>query len=149
MGKFKDERMNNKIHWAFWLFAILGLLWNVGGIINYMMQMKPDFVADLPDTHRAIIEGRPAWATGGFAVGVFGGTIGCLFLLLRKPLAGLVFMISLMGIFVTMIHTLQVVVAKETFAVSEIFVMILLPILVANLLIGLTFFAMKNNWLSK
>ena len=136
-------------HWLFWLIAVVGLLWNIGGIINYMMQMKPDFVATLPDTHRAIIEGRPAWATGGFAVGVFGGAIGCLFLLLRKPLAGLVFMISLMGIFVTMIHTLQVVLTKETFAISEIFVMIVLPIVVANFLIGLTFFAMKNNWLSK
>lgn len=141
--------ISKNIHWVFWVIAVLGLLWNIGGIINYMMQMKPDFVETLPETHRAIIQGRPVWATGGFAVGVFGGAIGCLLLLLRKPLAGFFFMISLIGIFVTMIHTLQVVLSNETFAVSEIFVMIVLPILVANFLIGVTFFAMKRNWLSK
>ncbi len=140
--------MNNKAHWAFWVIAILGLLWNVGGIMNYMMQMKPEFVASMPESHQAIINGRPAWATGGFAVGVFGGAIGCLFLLLRKPLAGLVFMISLMGIFVTMIHSLQVVMTKSSFSVTEIFVMIVLPIVVANFLIGFTFYAMKRNWIA-
>ena len=140
--------MNNKVHWAFWVIALLGLLWNAGGIANYMMQMKPEFVASMPETHQAIINSRPAWATGGFAIGVFGGFIGCLLLLLRKPLAGMAFMISLMGIFVTMIHSLQVVMANETFSVSEIFVMIVLPIVVANFLIGLTFYAIKSNWLS-
>ncbi len=110
--------MNNKVHWAFWVITLLGLLWNAGGIANYMMQMKPEFVASMPETHQAIINSRPAWATGGFAIGVFGGFIGCLLLLLRKPLAGMAFMISLMGIFVTMIHSLQVVMANETFSVD-------------------------------
>ena len=140
--------MSSKIHWSFWVIAILGLLWNVGGAMNYMMQMKPDFVASLPLTHRAIIEGRPAWATGGFAVGVFGGALGCLLLLLKKSSAGLLFMISLFGILLTMVHTLQVVLSKSTFSVSEIFVMIILPIVVANFLIGFTFFAMKRNWIA-
>ena len=57
-------------------------------------------------------------------------------------------MISLMGIFVTMIHTLQVVLSKSTFAVSEIFIMVILPIVVANILIGFTIFSMKKQWIS-
>ena len=140
--------MNEKAHWAFWVVALLGLLWNVGGIVNYMMQMKPELVASLPATHQAIIEGRPAWATGGFAVGVFGGAIGCLLLLVKKPLAGLVFMISLIGIFVTMIHTSQVVMANDIFSVGDIVIMIILPIIVANFLIGFTVFAAKKNWIA-
>lgn len=140
--------MNNKVHWVFWLIAVFGLLWNVGGIINYMMQMKPDFVASMPETHQTIINGRPTWATGGFAVGVFGGTIGCLLLMLKKPLAGLVLMISLVGIFVTMIHTLNALVASGEVSVGVILQMVILPILVANLLFGLTFYAIKKNWLS-
>lgn len=140
--------MNEKAHWAFWLIAILGLLWNVGGIANYMMQMKPDFVAAMPDTHQAIINGRPTWATAGFAVGVFGGAIGCLLLLVKKPLAGLVFLISLVGIFVTMIHTALVVVDNDIFSVSDIIIMIIMPIIVANFLIGFTFYAAKKNWIA-
>ncbi|MGK0272699.1 MAG: hypothetical protein ACI88H_003372 [Cocleimonas sp.] len=143
------SNLRTNAHWAFWVIAILGLLWNVGGIMNYMMQMKPDYIATVSETQRAIIEGRPAWATGGFAIGVFGGALGCSLLLLRKPIAGLVFMVSLMGIFVTMIHTLQIVMAKSSFSVTEIFVMIILPIVVANFLIGFTVYAMKRNWISQ
>ena len=65
-------------HWSFWLIVVVALLWNVAGAINYLMQTNPEFVATLPETHRAIIDGRPAWATGGFAIGVFGGALGCL-----------------------------------------------------------------------
>lgn len=139
---------DNKIHWAFWVITLLGLLWNAAGIFNYMMQMKPDLVANMPDAHRMIIEGRPAWATAGFAVGVFAGAAGCLLLLLRKPLAGMAFMLSLMGIFVTMIHTLNVALSGGALSVSVIFHMILLPILVANFFIGFTFYAIKRNWMS-
>ncbi|MEH6457671.1 MAG: hypothetical protein V7749_15190 [Cocleimonas sp.] len=140
--------MNNKAHWGFWVIALLGLLWNAGGIMNYMMQMKPEFVASMPDAHRAIIEGRPSWATGGFAIGVFGGALGCLLLLLRKKIAGPVFMVSLMGIFVTMIHALGIAVSGNDVSISVIFQIIVLPILVANFLIGLTFYALKKEWLA-
>jgi len=145
---FGLQNVKTKIHWGFWLLVLLGLFWNIAGAINYIMQTKPDFTASLPETHRAIVEGRPAWATAGFAIGVFGGISGCLLLLLKKPIAGLVFMLSLLGIFVTVIHTLNVVLSKSTFALSEIFIMVVLPLVVANFLIGLTFYAMKKNWLN-
>ena len=72
--------MNNErgqgVHWSFWLISIIALLWNVMGSINFFMQMNADIVAGLPETHRAIIEGRPLWATAGFALAVFGGALG-------------------------------------------------------------------------
>ena len=116
--------------------------------MNYFVQTNPNLVADLPETHRAIIEGRPSWATGGFAVGVFAGLLGCLMLLFKKATAGILFMFSLMGIFITMIHTLHVVLAKTTFSVSEIFIMAILPLVVANFYIGFTVFSMKKKWIS-
>ncbi len=138
-----------KPDWIFWVVVIMGLLWHAAGVMNYMVQTKPDLVASLPETHRAIIEARPAWATGGFAVSVFAGLMGCLLLLLRKPMAGMLFLLSLIGTFVTMVHTLQVVLAKTSFSVSEIFIMIILPLVVANFYIGFTFFSMKKNWITK
>ena len=66
--KIQEDEMGNEtvggVHWSFWLISVLALLWNVGGAINYLMQTNLEFVATLPETHRAIIEGRPAWATG-------------------------------------------------------------------------------------
>ena len=135
-------------HWSFWLVCILGLLWNVGGAINYLMQTNLEFVSTLPETHRAIIEGRPVWATGGFAIGVFGGAIGCLLLLFKKSQAIYIFIISLLGIVVTMLHTINMATSKISFSIGEIVVMILLPMIVAALLIWYTKIVTKKNWVS-
>ena len=136
------------VNWGFWLVCILALLWNVGGAINYIMQTNLEFVSTLPETHRAIIEGRPVWATGGFAIGVFGGAIGCLLLLLKKSHAFYVFVLSLLGIVVTMIHTINVAASKISFSTGEIVVMILLPMIVAALLIWYTKLVTKKNWVN-
>ena len=136
------------VHWSFWLVCILALLWNVGGAINYIMQTNLEFVSTLPETHRAIIEGRPVWANVGFAIGVFGGTIGCLLLLLKKSHAFYIFVLSLLGIAVTMIHTINVAASKISFSTGEIVVMILSPMIVAALLIWYTKLVTKKNWVN-
>lgn len=144
--------MNNNtvisVHWSFWLISVVALLWNVGGAINYIMQMNPEFVAKLPETHRAIIEGRQVWATGGFAIGVFGGALACLLLLMRKSCSLYVFIASLIGIIVTMIHTINVASSKINFNFPEILVMILLPIIVAAILIWYTKLTMNKSWIN-
>ena len=125
-----DKETISSVHWSFWLINVVALLWNIGGAINYLMQTNLEFVSTLPETHRAIIEGRPAWATGGFAIGVFGGALGSLLLLLRKSTAFYVFIASLIGIIVTMIHTTNVATSVIDFTPGEIFVMVLLPMIV-------------------
>ena len=142
-----DETVGG-FHWSFWLISIVALIWNVGGAMNYLMQTNLEFVATLPETHRAIIEGRPAWATGGFAIGVFGGALGCLLLLFRKSTAFYVFIASLLGVIVTMIHTINVAISKIEFSPVEIIVMILLPIIVAAILIWYTKQAVSKRWIS-
>ena len=142
-----DETVGG-IHWSFWLISVVALIWNVGGAINYLMQTNLEFVATLPETHRAIIEGRPAWATGGFAIGVFGGALGCLLLLFKKLTAFYVFIASLLGVIVTMIHTINVASSKIDFNPIEIFVMILLPIIVAAILIWYSKWAEGKAWIS-
>lgn len=136
------------VHWSFWLICVFALLWNVGGAINFFMQTNLEFVATLPETHRAIIEGRPIWATSAFALGVFGGTLGGLLLLFRKSTALYVFIASLLGVIVTMIHTTNVASSKIDFSPTEIFVMILLPIIVAAILIWYTKLVMRKSWIN-
>lgn len=129
------DKAESSVHWSFWAIGAFALIWNVLGGVNYIMQMNPDLVASLPDTHQAIINGRPAWATGGFAIGVFGGAIGSILLLLRKPAALYVFVTSLLGILITMIHTGRVATSIIKFSPAEIVVMIVLPVLVAAFLV--------------
>ena len=83
--------MNDKtvggIHWSFWVIGAITLIFNVMGAVNYFVQMNADSLASFSEQYRPIIEGRPAWATTAFAIAVFGGSLGCLLLLLRKSAA--------------------------------------------------------------
>ena len=105
-----NEQVASGVHWSFWLIGAVALLWNVAGAANYLVQvMNPEAIDSYREAERALIDGRPAWATGAFAIAVFGGSIGCLLLLLRKSAALYVFIASLLGVMVTMIHAVVVV----------------------------------------
>jgi hypothetical protein len=142
--------MNNKVAVGigrnFWIISTVGLVWNILGGVNFISQLNADFVASLPGTHRAIIEGRPVWATAGFAMTVFGGAIGCLLLLFRKSAAFHVFVASLFGCVVTMVHTTAVTSTIE-FSLFEIFLMILMPLIVAGFFTWYAKQAGNKGWL--
>lgn len=97
-----------KIHWSFWVICVVALIWNVMGCINFSMQMNPGMVVNFPDAARSLIESRPGWATGAFAIAVFGGVLADILLILKKAVAYYLFIVSLLGVIVTNIHTLQV-----------------------------------------
>ena len=105
--------MNDKhvggVHWSFWMIGVITLVFNAMGVINYFVQLTADSLASYPESYRPLIEGRPAWASAAFAIAVFGGSLGCLFLLLRKSAAFYVFIASLFGVSVTMVHIFGVI----------------------------------------
>lgn len=142
-----DENIGG-VHWSFWVIGAITLIWNVMGVINFFTQMNTDMLASMPETHRAIIESRPAWATGAFAVAVFGGAIGCLLLLLRKSAASYLFIASLLGVIVTMVHALGIVSSTTDFSLFEILLMILMPPVVAAFLIWYSKQAESRGWVS-
>jgi hypothetical protein len=150
--KYQEDAMNDKtvggVHWSFWAIGAVTLIWNVMGVMNYFMQMNAGALASFPESHRAIIEGRPAWATGGFAIAVFGGALGCLLLLFRKSAAYYVFIASLLGAIVTMIHTIRIAGPTTGFGPFEIVMMILMPLAVAAFLIWYSKQAERKGWIS-
>ena len=88
---------------AFWVIAIIATLWNLMGVAMYMYMATttPESVAENYGAAFAeIFVTKPAWATGAFAIGVFGGLLGCIGLLLRKAWSKILFIISLIGIIV-------------------------------------------------
>ena len=141
--------MNDKtvaaVHWSFWLIGAVALIWNVVGVINFFMQMNPDVLAAYRESERAIVEGRPAWATEAFAIAVFGGALGCVLLLLRKSAAYYLFIGSLLGVIVTMTHTLGIGI---DFGLGEILGIILMPLVVAVFLIWFSKQAESKGWIS-
>ncbi len=143
--------MNDKtvggVHWSFWIIGGVALIWNAMGVMNFFVQMNADMVATMPETHRAIIEVRPAWGTGAFAIAVFGGALGCLLLLLRKSAAYYLFIASLLGVIVAMTPHLDMIgsTINDPF---EIVMMILMPLVVAAFLVWYSKQTQSKGWIS-
>ena len=142
----KDESVGS-VHWSFWIIGAVALIWNVMGVINFFAQMNADALASFPESHRAIVVGRPAWATGAFAIAVFGGALGCLLLLLRKSAAYYLFIASLLGVIVQLIHTLGIARSTINFNPLDILMIILMPLVVAAFLIWYSKRAESKGWI--
>ena len=91
-----DEK-GQRVHWSFWVIGAAGLIFNLMGCMNFVAQMSADSLGSMPEAYRALVENRPGWATGAFALAVFGGVIGACVLLLKKFAAFYVFIASLIG----------------------------------------------------
>ena len=142
-----NDKAVSSVHWSFWVISAVALIWNVMGVINYFMQMNADALATYPEAERAIVEGRPAWATGAFAIAVFGGAVGGLLLLLRKSAAFYVFIVSLLGVIVTHIHTFRVASSTVDFGPAVISA-ILSSLVMAVFLIWYSKLAERKAWIS-
>jgi hypothetical protein len=142
-----DETVGG-VHWSFWVIGAVALIWNVMGVINYFMQMDTDALAAFSETARALVEGRPAWATGAFAISQFGGMLGCLLLLLRKSAAIYLFIASLLGVIVTVTHTLGMAGSTIDLTPAEIAGYILMPLAVAAFLIWYSMHTKSKGWIS-
>ncbi len=73
------------------------------GVMSFMLtEMKVEAVMSrYPQQQRDYFESFPLWAVAFWAIGVFGGVIGCVLLLLKKRLASPVLFASLIGAIVS------------------------------------------------
>jgi hypothetical protein len=137
-----NDKIVGDVHWSFWVIGVVALIWNIMGGINFFMQMNPDSLADYPEAARSLVEGRPTWATAGFAVAVFGGALGCILLLLKKSAAYYLFIASLLGVVVTNIHTFGIT------SSTEIWVGSLMSLAVAVFLTWYSKRVERKGWIS-
>jgi len=133
----------------FWIVAVLALLWNAMGVMAYFAQVMitPEALTALPEAERALYENIPAWVTGAFAVAVFGGTLGCLALLLKKGVAHILFLISLIGIIAQMSYNVFISKAMEVYGPGGL-AMPVMVLVVGLVLIFLTKSAKSKGWIS-
>ena len=47
-----DETVR-RVHWSFWLIGVVALVWNVGGVINFFVQMNPEMLDAFRESERA------------------------------------------------------------------------------------------------
>jgi hypothetical protein len=83
----------------FWVIAALGLAWNIFGAVQFLGGLGADVTTmmnkGMTEAQAKLYFGLPVWMNIAFAMGVFGGILGCLLLMMRKKLAVLVFWVSL------------------------------------------------------
>ena len=96
------DLIDSKPGTAYYVIAGIFLTWNLIGVALYYQHMSatPDVMLDAGYTAAQIdwIQATPVWANVAYTLGVFGGLLASLLLLMRKKLAILLFMVSLVGI---------------------------------------------------
>jgi hypothetical protein len=131
---------------SFWIITGLGLLWNLMGSLNFMMQMKADSLASMPEPLHTIAANRPSWATAAFAIGVIGGAIGCILLLLKRKQAIYLFMASLAGIIVHLVPYVSGSNLPAQFGVGDAVLVFVSPLVAAAFLLWYSRYAQHKNW---
>ncbi len=118
-----------KVPGWFWAVAVLALIWNLMGVMAYLGQAMatPEMMESWPEDTRQMIENRPAWATAAFAIAVWGSTIACILLLLRRALSEKIFILAFIGIMVQMAYNLFVAEQNVDYGPGEIAMTIMIP----------------------
>lgn len=134
---------------AFWIISVLALIWNLMGVMMYIMQvtMSPETLQALPEAEQQLYTNIPMWATAAFAIAVWGSTLGCILLLLRKKLANPVFTIAYFGIMVQMVHSLFISKSIEVYGPGQAASMPIMIILIGGFLIWYSRRATAMGWL--
>jgi hypothetical protein len=102
-----------------WIVGVLALLWNGFGCYDYLMTnlKNQTYLSQFTTDQLAYFESLPAWLTGFWAVGVWGGLAGSILLLMRSRYAvwalGLSFVGAVVGLGYQMFMTSMPASMKE------------------------------------
>ena len=133
----------------FYVINSMALVWNLMGVFNYLGQvlMSDEVLASLPKDQQLLYQDVPAWVTAAFAVAVFSGTLGAVFLLLKKKIASTFFILSFIGIVTQMSYGLLLDEKTDNYGPLGL-LMPLMIIAVGAYLIWYSKKAKENRWLS-
>jgi len=133
----------------FLIVSILALLWNLLGAAAYLAEayMTDEIRATLPEAQRLLIENTPSWVTAMFAIGVWGGVLGCIFLIIRKKWARPVLLISVLAVIIRACYYFFGTNAAEAYDVFNAIVMPIIVIIIGLLLVMLSRSAVQKGWL--
>ena len=133
----------------FYIISSMALVWNLMGVFNFLDQalMSDEVLASLPKDQQLIYQDVPVWVTAAFAIAVFSGTLGAVFLLLKKKIASTFFILSFIGIVTQMSYGLLLDEKTDNYGPLGL-LMPLMIISVGGYLIWYSKKANKNRWLS-
>ena len=133
---------------SFLIIGIIALIWNLFGVMAFLMDVfiTPEALAAMPENQRELYESNPGWMKIIYGIATFGGTFGCLLLLMKKASAKMLFIISLVAVLIQMIYSLVFTSAMEVYGPTGL----VTPILVIAIAAFLVWYDNKkkaNGWL--
>ena len=137
-----------KLPALFWSVAIAAMIWNLLGVMAYVMEvmMSEEAMAALAETQQALYAARPAWVTGAFAIAVFAGLGGSIALALRKSLATPIYAVSLAAVIVQMFYLFAMLNTVSVMGAASV-VMPSLIIVIAAAMVWFSSRANSNGWI--
>lgn len=132
----------------FWILSAVALIWNLMGVFAYLADanISIEDLEQMSQAKRLLYESQPVWVTGAYAIAVWGGTLGCILLLLRTKWARPILYLSLLGIIAQLSYSIFLSNSLEVYGP----VGIIMPVMVLSIGIALVFFANKaisKSWI--
>ncbi|WP_371185394.1 hypothetical protein [Thalassotalea maritima] len=128
--------------------AAIALVWNLIGVMAFFTGPANNqaALAELPAVQQVFFASMPTWVLIAFAIAVFAGSAGCLFLALKKRFSVILFALSLLGIIGQQIHAFVLNDGLDIFGQNAL-IMPILVLIVAIALLQLSQYASKHHWL--
>ena len=106
MSESNTNTNATKAPWHLWVVGIVGLLWSAMGAMDYVMTetKNVEYMAAFTPEQLDFFYGLPIWIIASWAIAVWGGVVGAIFLLFRKSLAVTLFLVSFIAMVITAIH---------------------------------------------
>ncbi|WP_116364565.1 hypothetical protein [Parahaliea mediterranea] len=93
--------------WHLWVVGVVSLLWNAAGAFDFTMTQtrNAEYMSAFTPEQLDYFYGLPLWVLICWGIAVWGAVLGSILLLLRKRLAVAVFLVSLVGMVLTTVHS--------------------------------------------
>ena len=125
--------------------AIAAVIWEMIGCVMYLMQVSVD-PASLPVDQRAMWDAAPTWMMAAYAVAVWVGLVGAIFLLRRHRLAEPLLLISLVAVIVQF-SALLLVPQLRNLTTSDALFLPAMILVVSTVLYQFARTARRSGWL--
>lgn len=102
-----DTSMTTRTPWHLWVVGVLALCWNGYAGYDFIMTLNggAEYLADYFNPEQvAYYTSMPSWTIGPWAAGVWGGVLGSILLLLRSRWAFHAFVLSVLGVAVSIVY---------------------------------------------
>ncbi len=125
----------------FWTIAVLSLLWNLFGLMDYYnsVSLNADYLGAVPGALE-YVQAMPAWAKGAWGLAITASVLGSVCLILRKKWAFPLFGVALVGMLVSFGY--QMTASNKPEIPGAAYIMTIIIWIVA---IALTWYAKKKS----